>query len=350
MGVSGAIAGPNGTTSLQDVINAKSVSGGTIAANSGEVSVQWTNTTGSDTTYTDTNTTVATTVDTGFDMIPGMNSNYPTEGNQTVTPGDSVVYTIQVKNEGNNAKAVPFTLNLKTDSGVDGEFTQELYQDSNDNNTFDTGTDAEVTSSAVGSDSDILFMEDSAETFFAVVTAKNSASNGDTLGNDFFVTDNAPIGNGTGGTAGDQWEDTDAIGGGVPITGEDANDTQDVFFRTEVQGPVLSVSKSFSLVSGSARPGDTVEYSITVENTGADTASNEAVVDAMPDSTTFVPGSATDDADVTPSYSTTLQESDDFGSAGGTGSTDTERVKFALDGIDLGPGDTKPVTFKVTID
>ncbi|MFB6345784.1 MAG: hypothetical protein ABEK50_08445, partial [bacterium] len=140
------------------------------------------------------------------------------------------------------------------------------------------------------------------------------------------------------------WED------GQPISGADANDTQDVYFRTSVEGPVLSVSKTFSSVSGSYRPGDTISYSITVTNTGADTAGNEAVVDAMPDSTTFVSGSATDDADVTPSYSTSLSESDDFTNSGGTGSTSTERVKFKLDGINLGPGDSKSFSFKVTID
>lgn len=340
-----ALAGPNGTTSGETTANALPT-GDTFPQAAGEMSVQWTNTTGSDTQFDDSGPgNVVTTVDTGFDM-----SQLSDPANQSLTAGDSVVYTVGVQNLGNNASPTNFNFQQTVDSGVTGSFTWELFEEASGNNSFDTGLDTRLTGNA-GS---IAYSENERDTIYAVITAKSAASDGDTLGNKLFATDNAPI-NGAGSninaTTGDQWER------GTVIASADQFDTQNVFYRTTVAGPVLSISKSFdnSRASGSFRPGDTVAYTITVENTGGDTATNVEVVDAMPDSTTL---STVNGANVLNgnTLSSTSKDNDlggdnSFENDAGTNSA-TERIKWAIDTI--GPsGQTNnsvTLTFRVTID
>lgn len=353
-------AGPNGTTSLRDIINANSPDDSDTPNEAGEMSVEWANRNAQDTQYADSPGTVETSVDTGYDQIP---ISDPAGAPGTLTAGDSQVYTLRVQNKGNNAKAVEFTLQLSEESGTTASFSTEWFQEDSGNNSFDTNTDARVNS--VGSDSPVFFAENEAETYYAVITAHSDASDGDTLENRFFSTDNAPIGNGSAGTPGDQWENTTVIAGGA----EDANDTQNVFFTTSIEGPVLEVSKSFDLVSGEARPGDTVAYTLTLTNTGSDTANNVSVYDAMPDSTTLVDtgtiGSSGDEAAIVAGgsqFTVSTEHDNSLTGSFSTGAsvTNTERLKMILDntntadGGDLGPSggiqNTVDIRFWVTID
>jgi uncharacterized repeat protein (TIGR01451 family) len=337
-----ALAGPNGTTSGGTTANALPT-GDTFPHASGEMSVRWTNTNAADTQYADSSPgNVETTVDTGFDM-----SELVDPADKGVAPGDSVVYEIAVQNLGNNAQPVPFNFNQTVDSGVQSSFTWELYHDKNDNDQYDPGTDNQIADTTT----DVMFQEDETDTLYAVITAAADASNGDTLGNNLFATDNAPL-NGAGSNDdtlnGDQWER------GTVIASADTYDTQNIQYRTTVTGPVLEISKSLDNTrsSGSYRPGDTVAYRVTVTNTGGDTATNVEVVDAMPDSTTL---STVNGDNVTNGNTISSTEGDsNFSGTFDQASPDStsERIKWAIDTI--GPSSQSnnqvELTFRVNID
>ncbi len=242
------------------------------------------------------------------------------------------------------------------DSGVESKFTWELFHEDGDGgsgdetNQFDTGFETSISDT----NDDVMFAENEVDTLYAVVTAKSDASNGDTLGNKVFATDNAPFGNGDAALSGDQWEN------GAPISVVDSNDTQERFFQTSVIGPNLKISKSFSLDSGEARPGDTVTYTITAWNNGDDTGHNVDIVDAIPTETTYVAGSATfSDAGGNPTSGIDFDDDYDASDFSGTDDSSAKRIRFNIDSIDndfddddsgtAGERDTVEVQFKVTI-
>lgn len=280
-----ATAGPYGTTAGETIANAKSAD--TLPLAAGELSVAVQTSDGSDTNYADTSTVVSTQVDTGFDMTPPADvSSTLVDG--AVSSGDSRVVKYLLANRGNNAQPVPFDLSHlpNSDSGVappnvkNDSFTLELFHMDGDV-AFDTTTATRVS----GSDGVVNFAEGDTKSIFLVVTPRNNALPGDTVQSDVFLTDNAPIDNGDAATVGDQWQD------GVPITGEDTNDTQFHNFTTTLQGSNIKVHKSLNLVSGNARPGDTIEYTITAWNDGNTASDTTLVADALPDSTVYVGGS-----------------------------------------------------------
>jgi uncharacterized repeat protein (TIGR01451 family) len=64
-----------------------------------------------------------------------------------------------------------------------------------------------------------------------------------------------------------------------------------VTFRTDLYAPVITASKQVTDLNGGAvQPGDVLEYSITVENSGQDAANGVMLRDAIPANTTYVPG------------------------------------------------------------
>lgn len=268
-----------GTTSNQSIENAKQPTGGTLPLSAGELSIAFQNESGSDTQYADTTSVVSTTVDTGFDIS---SVSFPTDGN--VNAGDSRVAKYIVANRGNNSNPIPFKLRHLDFSDSDNEnpsFTLELFHRDGDVS-FDTNSATKVT----GSSGTVNFAEGDTKSVFAVISPKDSSSPGDTIRSASFVTDQAPISNGDPATAGDQWER------GKPIGTEDSFDTQTGNFLTTLQGSNLKVKKSLNLVGGSARPGDTVEYTITAWNDGNQPADTVTLVDAIPDSTSYVVNSA----------------------------------------------------------
>jgi uncharacterized repeat protein (TIGR01451 family) len=333
-----------GTTALSDILNALDTD--TTPLSAGQMSVKWTNGTGFDTQYADSAGQLATTVDTGYDMTVLSDTLTP-GASQGLTPGDSVVYAIPIRNLGNNASAIPFSHHhlVKSDSTATHDtFTLELYVE---NGEIGAGAFDPSTATALTASSDaVLFNENEEKTLFAVVTADVNAADGDTLVTSFLATDNAPLVGAS--TTGDLWER------GQPIVGDDTYDTQYLFFTTSVSGPVLEIEKSLALTSGRGRPGDTVEYTITVSNTGGDTAVNVDVVDAMPQYTTYVTGTA--DAGNTANGNTIFAaqyENTLGGEAFADGeSTDAEKILWEVDAI--GPtgelNDSVVITFSVTID
>lgn len=65
-----------------------------------------------------------------------------------------------------------------------------------------------------------------------------------------------------------------------------------VTFVTDLYSPKMAVAKLANDVNGGiTRPGDVVEYTITVTNSGDDSATNNVLTDPLPVGTTYVPGS-----------------------------------------------------------
>lgn len=275
-----AFAGPYGTTAGTSIDNAKTAD--TLPLAAGELSVQIQSADGGGTTYVDTSTVVTTTVDTGFDMTtPTDISSSLADGN--VSAGDSRVVKFLLANRGNNAVPVPFDLEHFTHSDSTAvkadSFTLELFHEAGDV-AFDTSTATRVS----GSQGSVNFAEGDTKSIFLIITPRDNATPGDDVKSELFLTDNAPIENGDNTTVGDQWEN------GASISGEDTNDTQFHDFTTTLQGSNIKVRKSLELVSGSARPGDTIQYTITAWNDGNAAADTTTVVDAIPDSTVYVAG------------------------------------------------------------
>jgi len=275
-----------GTTAGDTLPNGLKPSGGTLPLASGQLSVEVVKQGGADTMYADTDSVVSTTVDTGFDIGTIGNPGGPFT---VAEDGDSVAVPFVVSNLSNNAQPIPFSTEhlVRADSGVmNDSFTLDLYVADGDVSSIPPGATNLNTSG-----DNVDFAEGDTKTIFAVITSKDTGLVGDEVESDFFVTDNAPI-NGPGSNennvVGDQWQD------GSPINGVDSNDTQTFTFTTSISGPNIFVRKNVSLVAGSARPGDTVQYTITAWNDGDQASDTTTLVDAFPDSTVYVGGSDAD--------------------------------------------------------
>jgi uncharacterized repeat protein (TIGR01451 family) len=110
-----------------------------------------------------------------------------------------------------------------------------------------------------------------------------------------------------------------------------------VTFTTDLFSPnVITTPTGVDLNGGDLLPGDVIEYRIDVRNDGTDTANNVVVTDAVPTSTTYVPGSLT----VTGGAATDAADADKAKFAGSTAT---------FDAGSLAPGATKRVTFQVKV-
>ncbi|GLY08035.1 Ig-like domain-containing protein [Actinoplanes sp. NBRC 101535] len=115
-----------------------------------------------------------------------------------------------------------------------------------------------------------------------------------------------------------------------------------VTFTTDVIAPrLVATTTPTDLNGGDLVPGDIVEYSILVRNTGDDTADSTLLTDAIPSNTTYVPGTLTIDGNTKTDASDTDEAN--FGSA---------RTTFDLGTLTPSPatGSSKTVTFRVKID
>ena len=268
----------------------------------GEVVSRWTNLAGGDTGYSAPETLVDDTVDTGWDMTDIHDTTY-FEGltvvdvfgeTESIAASDTRVRAVEIANLGNNYVDIDFTANHLIGEGYQGEssdgndtFTLDLYfaDGSHTAEDFYTLEDADL-NNVGGSDGDVPgWTMGEVKTLFLVVRTEADASDGDEVKSDFWVTNNAPVRDPSG--TGDAWER------GEP-TDEDNYDTQTGVFWTVVEGPAIEIDKSSDFYR--TRPGDTIAYTLTVKNTGSDTASSVTIVDAIPEFTTYDPGTAVGDA------------------------------------------------------
>jgi uncharacterized repeat protein (TIGR01451 family) len=347
----------------------------TFPIESGELSVRWENA-GGESTYTDTDSTVTTEVDTGYDIVnleeaqssdtwtvsvaDGADSQ--AGGGETVSlnsanfpsAGDTVVHAFQVHNRSNNPAPIPFRVSHFFDDGTttsNDTFAVELFYENNTQTAsqFDTDTVNRISDSETTA---LDFTHGEVKTVYAVITVKSNAENSSALTSEFTVSNQVDSTKGDSTLSGDQWED------GHSINSVDQNDTQVVWMETQVAGPDVVISKNLEslAVGNSFRPGDTVEFTITVENNGSDTASNLLVSDAMPDSTTYVDGSSgftdTSPTTVTETRFYDSVTADETNTTDDGESTSTEKVAWDIDAI--GPSsasnDQVQLTFQVTID
>ena len=245
-------------------------------------------------------------------------------------PGEAVL-TFEIINQGNGPEAFELTANPAV-AGNDFDTTIEsIAVDTNGNGTYDPGVDVILT----GPETTDVLQADESLTVFVIVTVPAGAS--DTDESDVELTANAVTGTGAPGTtfAGAGVDGGDAIVG----TGgaEDSAIGSLIVGITDVE-----LIKSAAVVDPfggtSVVPGSVVTFTISASIVGSGSVDNLTVTDAIPDDTTYVPGTlALDGAPLTDATDTDVGEASDA-----TGIS-----------VDLGTvagGTTQAITFDVTID
>jgi large repetitive protein len=125
-----------------------------------------------------------------------------------------------------------------------------------------------------------------------------------------------------------------------------------VTFMVEVIQPSLETTKTAADVNGpNLVPGDTVEYTITVENTGNETAAGVVLSDPIPADTTYVPGSLAVTAGPNAGAKSDVAGDDqaDFDAVSGNVRFRLGNGATATDGGSLAPGASTTVRFRVKI-
>lgn len=266
-----------GTAADTPIVNAISPTGGTLPLNAGELSIAYT--LGNDSSYADTSTSITLNVDTAYDMElmdSGVGWEAYFKKADTVPAGETSVFSVWIRNDGN----ISYPINFYHKYASDSVFINYLvFRDVNGDNQFDIANDAPAITS-------YNLAADASGTFFFVVTTYDTSPNASQGFSTGVITDSAPVGYGS--TSGDGWQDGNPLGG--------SDDTEDTFiftFRTYILGPLMRLSKTVVDSSG-LRPGDTVQYQIIYDNDGGDSANDLIIVDAIPQYTSWVVGSWTD--------------------------------------------------------
>lgn len=173
------------------------------------------------------------------------------QGVDSVNVGLSVQYTITLINTGNAADTA-------TTSSVSSlPLTWAFYVDSNDNGSYDSGTDAAYT---FGTDLENVAAGDSVKIFaISTVPTLTPDRSRDTVSYSFT-----------------------SLTAGASVSGSSV---------TTVKAPVMSITKSVSSTGNRTRPGDTLTYTITYTNTGSGSATQVVITDAQPMYTSYVTNS-----------------------------------------------------------
>ncbi len=329
----------------------------------GEVVSRWTNLAGGDTGWSAPEDRVTDTVDTGWDMsdihdtthFEGLAVTDVFGETESIAANDTRVRAVEIANLGNNYVEIDFSAYHLIGEGYQNEFTDgndtftlELHYADGSYTAEDFYTLPDEDLEGVGgSDGDVTgWTMGEVKTLFLVVKSGVDAADGDEIKSDFWVTNNAPVRDPSG--SGDAWER------GVPV-GEDQYDTQTGLFWTVVEGPVIQIDKSHDTPSGRTRPGDTIDYTLTVDNIGSDTASGVTIIDAIPQHTTYIAGSAAgDDPDYGESVDIDFSDNlnaDNFDDADDDA---TEMIRWYYDTIPADQEDGEygslELSFSVTID
>ncbi len=173
------------------------------------------------------------------------------QGRDSVNVGLAVQYTITLINTGNDAD----TATTAATSSL--PLTWAYYLDSNDNGSYDSGTDAAYT---MGTDLENVASGDSVKIFARSTIPTMTA---------------------------DRSNDTLALSFASLTAGATANGSA----ITLVKAPVMTIGKSVSSTGNRTRPGDTLTYTISYTNTGSGVATQVVVTDTQPAYTTYVGGS-----------------------------------------------------------
>ncbi|MEO0870730.1 MAG: hypothetical protein AAFY19_02045 [Pseudomonadota bacterium] len=279
-----------------------------------------------DASRTVTSNTVTVLVDELLDVtVTSLDS-----GAQSAAPGEAVL-SFEVTNQGNGPEAFELTANPNV-SGNDFETVVEsLAIDSNGNGVYDPGVDLILTSPQVTP----VLAADETITVFVIVTVPEGVA--DQQESDVELTAAAVTGNGVPGTvfAGEGEGGGDAV---VGTTTAQATATGSLISRITS----LELTKSATLLDPfggeSAVPGSIATFTLVARVVGSGSLDDVTVTDAIPEGTTYAPGSLTLDASPL-----TDASGDDAGEA-----ADPDGISVELGTIDAGA--THTITFDVTID
>ena len=219
---------------------------------------------------------LAVTVDTAYDML---RIGQPSDKNGGI--GDTVSFAYQIGNLGNATFRIYFDSSHPSSMG-DSDWTSQkgsyrVYWDTNNDGLW-------VTSDTIVPWGQYLLAPGATDTVILVVLVPTSANEGESSFANIKMSDNAPLKNGS--TTGDGWET------GVPRS-FDGNDTQYDTTITTVTAPNVIVSKTVSEVTaGLSRPGDTLQFVVSFDNDGSDSARGLVIYDVIPDNTRYVWNSA----------------------------------------------------------
>lgn len=252
----------------------------------------------------------------------------------TARPGDAVL-TFELTNQGNGPEAFRLLANTAV-AGNDFDVslrasTSGIAIDSNGNGTYDEGVDEILAAPSTTA----VLAPDTVLRVFVLVTVPVDAVDGETSNVDLTAT--AVTGSGTPGTvfAGAGVDGGDAI---VGTTGTQAVARGALIISTASVALVKSVSLRDPFGGTSAVPGTIATFAIEAQVSGSGTVTGLEVTDAIPDGTTYAPGTLALDG-------AALSDAAD-GDAGTA--SDTAGIAVTLG--DLAAGTTRTITFDVVID
>ena len=265
-----------GTASQTSITNGVFNAGDTIPQQAGRLSISFKiSSSNSDSRYAGYSSSgVSIAVDTGYDLKL-LNSPSDSTGH----PGDTLGFSYLIQNIGNA------TLDIYLDTfrqGIglsDTNWGVTAYHIFNDNNSdsYYTAGEPETTR--------ITLSAGSTRIIIVTMAVPTTATDGDSSHITLVVTNDAP--KNFSSTTGDGWEN------GVPIPGNDSRDTMYDTIVTRVSAPNVIVTKTVTEVTaGNSRPGDTLEFVISFDNDGSDSARGVTLVDAIPANTRYIWNSA----------------------------------------------------------
>ncbi len=222
----------------------------------------------------------------------------------TVVPGQTAaVLTYLVSNTGNSPEGYQLTATNQPNGSTlfgrtdNADFAGlSVFVDSNTNGTYDAGVDTAANINTLAKDASV--------TVFVVVNIPNGAANAQVANVNLSARAAAPGTNGATLETQSAGADTAAIDIVFADAGRDA--TQAVDDQYFVQSAALAISKTSSVISDpfnlavnpKAIPGATIEYVVTVANTGAATAGGISVSDTLNANLAFVQGAYAGATDV----------------------------------------------------
>ncbi len=203
------------------------------------------------------------TVTTVVSQVAAVSIDPPT-GSQTAQNGTDVYYLIQLFNNGNAADAQTFTY---TTSGAWTPTAVRFFYDMNNNHTYEPGVDPLLTETSPGSRTYVTtkaISPDDDYDLYMVVTVPAVAQAPNNTNSVVTVSTKSNF-------------DNSKMATGV--------------YTTTVNSAVITAAKTHTPTS--PKPGETVTYTITLNNTGSAAGSNVLLTDLIPANFTYKPGSIT---------------------------------------------------------